>query len=382
CTFSELQADTLRLIDGGMISGKLLNDAKSEVLKIQTSDGMEIEIARTQCKDIRITGEREAKYVELVNSKDDSHASHQSIARECAGNSQKLLSMAHLERAVELDPTDKNSWVALDYAQSPPNSGIWVKKEVLAHSKGLVERYKGRGYTTQYARAMAEADDRINRAKHQLEDAIDRHYKNRNQTTNRGIEARTFFSNLTDVMAIDEISKRIKEELAKGRIDDLWMSLLAQMPGSSASGALIDLAINANNTQVEDQCLTLLVRTPDSTEIAFSGFMSALAKPELRDRAARHLESLQDPRAIPVLIRSLVSVKKITQSGPNTSVNTSGGMTLGNNTKTMEIPVNHQSVLQALNSLTGQNFSYERDKWLYWYASEYADVNLDLRRNP
>jgi hypothetical protein len=373
-----LVADTLRLIDGGMISGKILNDPKSDVLKLKTSEGIEIEVNRTQCKDIRVNSDREAKYLDMVKSLEDTSKAHQAMALECAANSQKALSLAHYERVVELDPTDNQSWAALGYLQD--KDGVWVKREIAANAKGLVERFNKRGFTTPYARAIAEADDRINKAKHQVEDLIDRHYRNLGQPANRGLEARAFFNNLTDILAIDEISKRLREDLAKGRSTEFWMGLLAQMPGNSATGALIDLALYANNTRIEDECLTLLVRNPDSTEMAFSGFLGALSKSELRDRAARLLESLNDPRAVPVLIQSLITVKKVTQSNPNT-VSTGGTMSFGNSSVTVNVPIQHQGVLQALTALTGQNYSYDKEKWMIWYASEHADVNLDLRRN-
>jgi hypothetical protein len=375
-----LRADTIKLIDGGILSGKILNDPKSEVITIQTSEGIEIAVARTQCKDVRVNGERELAYLKLVAGKEDTAEAHREIVKECGANSQKDLSEAHRERVVELDPSDSASWTALGYLK---DRGTWVKREILTTSRGLVRRYKEAGYCTPHARAIAEADDRINTAKYDVKQAIDRHYRNLSQTGNRGIEAKTFFRNLNDVLAIEFILDRTKDDLAKGKNVDFWMALLAQMPGTSACGALIDLAMNSNNSRIEDECLTLLTRTPDSTEIAYSAFLGYLGNKqlELTDRAARHLQSLGDPRAVETLIKAMYSTVTITTANQN-PISPQGGMNFGPKTSSSKHKHPHEAVISALTALTGESYGRDQDKWRIWYASTNADTNLDLRRNP
>ena len=109
-------ADTFELIGGGSFSGKLLSDRNAEIWRIETTDGIEIELPKNKfsSKSTRI-GDREKQYIESVAAKDDSIEAHREAVKECIANNQKLLADAHYERLVELDPADKQSWAAMGY---------------------------------------------------------------------------------------------------------------------------------------------------------------------------------------------------------------------------------------------------------------------------
>jgi hypothetical protein len=385
---SKVNADTFSISGGGTISGKLLSDPKADPLKILTSDGIEIEIARKHLKEkeMRLTGEREQAYIKSVLSKNDSLESHHAVVKECISNHQQELANAHKERIVELDPSDNLTWTALGYKNE---NGVWLKWEHVNSSKGLVKKYKSQGWTTPHAKAIAETDDNIKQAKADINAAIERHLRNLGQSNNKGQEATNFFRTLDNPLAIGEITKLFKEDLAVGQMRnvDFWLGLLAQMPGTSASGALIELAMSSKNQKIEEECFALLTRTPESTEIAFSAFMSYLGNKDvtLTDQAGTFLQSLNDIRAIPTLIEALTStIKRTVQSQGGNNFSSGGGVasTMGNTKGVIEKRYDHQQVLQALVAITGENFLFDKEQWRFWYARTYADSNLDLRRNP
>lgn len=381
-------ADSFRLNDGGVVTGKFLNDPKSEVIKFQTNDGIVLELPRTQCKDIRTATERETEYLKLIAGKPDTADVHREIAKECLSLHQSQLADAHKERVVELDPADNYTWAALGYLQQ---KGLWVKKEVLATSKGLVRTFgKGQNWVTPHARAIAEADDRIKQSEAKFREEIDRHYKNLNQSGEKRFDAENYFRSLNNFLAVKHILKRAKDDLANNRPIELWMNLLEQMPGTSATYAIIEIAMLTNNRSIQDECMRLLMRSKESTEIALNAFLTHLdnrnsdvnKKIATIDLAAQYLGTLNDERAIVPLINKLNSLVKQTVTRPNTVSPNGGGMSFGNNSQTLERMNNHAPVRDALISITGENFGFDQREWGRWYARTHAEENLDLRRNP
>ena len=381
---SVVKGDTFQLLGGGSFSGKLMNDPKSAVLKIQTIDGVEMEIPRNRISKALIQGEREKKYISSISAKDDSIESHREAIEVCRTNSQKQLSDAHYERIVELDPSDRTAWAAIGYA--PDSSGQWVKAERIQQSRGLVKEYDGPRWTTPHARAIAEVEHKQALAKADISKKLTNALKNQKSNNPKlAAEATAFLNNLADPLAIDAVVSKLKENLKNGGNGELFMRILSQMPGTSASQAFIDLAMNSPNQAIVDQCLELLVRSENSQELAILAFLDALNSKDLkkRDRAGSNLQGLADERCIYTLINSLISKYTRTQSvGGTNTFGSDGGVsasTPGTVTTKHEHP--HEPVLQALSMVTGENFGFDQKKWRQWYADKYADTNLNLRRD-
>ena len=130
----------------------------------------------------------------------------------------------------------------------------------------------------------------------------------------------------------------------------------------------------------------MLLRTEYSSELALSAFLGALGSKDIQkiDRAGSNLQVLNEDRAVFPLIESLTSIITRTQTTPGTNaINSDGGVqqSMGASKTTTKQPYNHQSVLSALNSITGENFGFNKQEWRLWYARKYADTNLNLRRS-
>ncbi len=384
-TLSVSKADTFEILGGGTISGRpLANDPKSEFVKILTSDGFEIEIARTKLsvKESLSTGEPQLAYAKLFGSKDDSAESHKELALYSRSNVTLELSNAHYERIVELDPSDRLAWAAIGYI--PDKDGIWIRKETLNKRRGLVKGKKR--LTTMHAKAITEVEDKLSKDIALMKVEIDRNLSNLGKPNAQGAKAAEFFRTLNDPLAIDKVHDLLAKELNEGRNVDMYMEILARMPGASASSTFISLAMNSNNQDVVNASLELLLRTEYSSELALSAFLAALGSKDIQkiDRAGSNLQVLHEDRAVFSLIESLTSIITRTQSTPGTNaISSDGGIqqTMGGSKTTTKQPYNHQSVLSALNSITGENFGFSKQEWRLWYARTYADTNLNLRRN-
>jgi hypothetical protein len=64
--------------------------------------------------------------------------------------------------------------------------------------------------------------------------------------------------------------------------------------------------------------------------------------------------------------------------------NTKGGIGMGmggGGPKVILYYVHNQSVLDALVTITGQNFSFDQRAWRTWYAAQTKTPPIDARRN-
>ncbi len=144
---------------------------------------------------------------------------------------------------------------------------------------------------------------------------------------------------------------------------EIYMQMLLQMPGLSATKVFIRLAMNTNvPNYIVDQSLEALNRYDLSRDIAASDFYrrswsnpKALYKSQAEfdavvqriDRAARNLQSLPSEVAIVALINALTTTGNIVQQRQqNAGIDSSGGAGL-TTPGSVAIPVsyNHESVL-------------------------------------
>jgi len=369
-------ADVFELRGGGTITGKLLSDPSSDVYKIQTNDGIVLEISSGKLKPTVVISEEVQKIYKSMVGKEDSAELHRAISLEL-NRDYKQLAKAHQERVVELDPTEEN-WSALGGYYRDPKSGEWVSKELINKRKGLVRA--GKDWDTPQSQAIVKAIEKRDKANAEIKNRIDREWKNLNEKAPKGPVAIEYFRNLNDPLAIPHIEALISKD---PRRSETWMEILAKMPGNSAAGAFLRLSMQSTNSELSNLALEMLNRTTESREIAFQYYLGLLDKVELRNRAASNMQDFADTRAIPKLIDTLNSIRKIkrTESTPN-SINSNGDVSMGSTaTKEYSSLINHPSVHGLLVSLANENFQYDQVKWRYWYAMNFAKSNLNLRRD-
>ena len=393
-----VQADTFELRGGGIITGKLINDPASSVLKIRTNDGVDLEIASSKIKTSLVTPEHEKAYMSWLMGKEDTAELHRAVSLDCLNLTRdpKALSYAHKERAVELDPSNEN-WSAIGYSQDKL-TGEWTRRDVLQKRKGMVS-LPGNKWDTPQSKAIADFDKARLVETKKIEGLIDQHLRNLTQQGAMGAKAKEFFSTLVDPVAMKTIYN-LDNRLAINKIydllqkdanrSDMYIDLLAKMPDNSANSVFVKIAMNFTNSQLVSQAIELLERTEASREYAFQQFLNVISNDKSPtgaiDRAGSNVQSFADKRAIPILIDRLVSILSKQTVIPNPVSQSSDGSVSGGfggpKTVTTKALYNHSTVLSALRSLVDNtNYEYNIPEWRIWYSNTFAKTNLNLRRD-
>ena len=377
-----LNADTFQIRDGGTISGMILNDTNSAVLKIRTNDGIVLDIASSKIKRVPISAEVEQAYKTMI-SKEDTAELHRAISQDL-NRDHKNLSTAHKERVVELEPSDEN-WGSLGYFKDP-KSGEWVRRDYINMRKGMM--YEGKKWDTPESRAIDESEKKLKTDVGNINRLIEQHLKNLSAGGPKEQKAIEFFSTLNDKLAIKKIYEKLLSDSNLGRAE-MYMQILAKMPGTSACGVFAEIAMNSPNETLRGHAIELLERTEASREFAFNYFTSVIrnskSTPAYVDRAGTNVQGFLDKRAIPTLIDRLITkVKRETSIPGQNTFSKDGGSSLSTGPQKIEMQYDHkhQSVLSGLLMLAdGANFQYDIPRWREWYAYTYAKSNLDLRRD-
>lgn len=384
------RADTLVLKNDGILSGSI-KKATTDSVVIQTSEGILIQVEKTQIAKQRVDSDPEKAYVASLKDRPDDADNNRAIAKECLARSQKSLSDAHYERVVELDPSDGTAWSAIGYIKDE-QTGQMARRDALLHRRGIMRyTYKGKSsQTTMHAAAIAASKEKAAKMRAEIAKLVDVNLKNlRSSNQKLSFEAREFFNNLNDPLAIGKIKDLLVDSVRKGGNWGQYFDILLRMPGQSATGTFIDLASDLNMPQaVVDTCLEALMRTETSRDIAMVAFLGKLSGGAKKivaviDRAGSNLEVLGDERTIPSLIDALnTPVSTTIQKPPNSGIDSTGSVqqAFGPQTETINGVANQPGVLAALTKITGQSFSYNEIAWRQWFAMTYAKTNLDLRR--
>jgi hypothetical protein len=101
------------------------------------------------------------------------------------------------------------------------------------------------------------------------------------------------------------------------------------------------------------------------------------------------LKEMGDPTAVGDLIDALVTTHKYKLPGGNPgqisttfTPNGPGGLSVGGNRPTIvSRQLSNRPVLEALVSLTGVNFGFDKGKWKAWYAAQHRQPGMDARRD-
>jgi hypothetical protein len=324
---------------------------------------------------------------------------HRSVSLELNRES-KELAFPHRERMIELDPSEEN-WRALGGYNLNKATGEWERHELMFRRQGKVQVSGSGKWDTTQSQSIFNFEKREAENKGKLRGMIDQQLKNlTNRAPKIASDAVEFFTALGDTKVFQE-KFGLNNRLAIGHLAELLpasdasraemlMGILAKMPDNSACGVFVDIAMNSENSQLVDQAIELLKRTEASRELAFLQFLRVLEtvdpkKPKINaiDRAANHLQSFPDNRAIVPLIENLVSIVKKQEilKAPNAI---SGNNVQMGSDKVInhEIPYSHNAVHAALTQLSdGADFRFDKRQWYLWYAANFSRSNLSLRRD-
>lgn len=189
-----------------------------------------------------------------------------------------------------------------------------------------------------------------------------------------------------DPLAVPALAAAVISE-PQARVRLLYVEALGGIGTPDAIGAIVTLTLDHPDGEVRHVATEQLVE--HHAAWAVPPLIAALAGPDNGriNRAAAALGRLGDPRAIEPLIAALVTshTTMTAGNGGKTSVTFtpgSGGLALGGGPKAATTIMQNRSVLEALTTLTAENFSWNVAAWRQWLAAQGLPPETDLRRDP
>lgn len=205
-------------------------------------------------------------------------------------------------------------------------------------------------------------------------------------------EARGNIRAIDDPHAVKALAAGLQDDRPRVRI--LFVETLASVGTAGAAAILSARSLEDPVEEVRLTCLDYLKTKKDPDLIAY--YVGALGSKDnaLVNRAAVALGRMNDPSAIGPLIDALVTThkQKIAQGSPGSLSPTFGvgpggapgpsGLAVGGRTKIIAYQLSNQAVLDALVTLSGQNFQFHKPSWRQWHAAQRSlDPMINLRRD-
>jgi len=384
------QGEVFVLAGGGRVVGELLNKDESprEKFVIRTGGGGQVTLAACQVKQMLHTRPGELEYENIKPRYPDTVEGQWALAEWCRQRSLAAQRQGRLERIIELDPDHASARRALGYHQ---HGGRWVTREQLMAENGY-KRYKGR-YRTAQEIELLERKRKLDVSEKEWFGKLKRW---------RGwlggekdAEGRRSILSIKDPLAVKALAASLENDpVENARL--LYVETLARIDDPQAVKTLAVRSIEDPVEEVRLTCLDYLEKLNNPDVTAY--YVGKLGDKSNRviNLAAVGLRRVKDPSAVGPLIDALVTTHKfkVTKGGGPGSMTTTfgtgpggsgapggGGLSMGGKPKIYSLHLRNQAVLDALVTVTGQNFNFDQRAWKYWYAAQKKTAPLDARRD-
>ena len=329
------------------------------------------------------------QYVERSRALPDTVETHRELAAWC--NKKKLSKKKnhHLERILELDPTDEAARLSLGYQK---HHGRWMTRDGIMAARGM-RKYDGKFRTPQDI-ALRERTKKREQAETDWFRSIRRWVSWLDDR--RADEAAEMIADVKDPYAAKAIVKLLNSE-DNQRVRDLLTATLAELKHPVVVTTLVNFSILEPDREVRMQCLEYLLQ--NHQPISLMPYIKALQDRdnEIVNRAAEALRLLENPRAISPLIDALVTTHKFkninapvgnmgasfSPKGGGPSGGGGGGLNMGGNkSKYIKRDLRNLQVRQALVDLSGgQDYEFDERLWRRWFVNEQIHDFVDTRRD-
>ncbi|MBC7821676.1 MAG: HEAT repeat domain-containing protein [Planctomycetaceae bacterium] len=411
-TSVELSADVIKLKDGGEIRGTVKpvdpkarreKDAVADEVVIESLTGAEIVVARQEVVFITKRPRNVEEYESQARRVDDTVEARWQLAEWCRKHGLTEARKEQLSRILELDPEHKPAHYGLAHRRQ---GNTWITPEeadaeLLA--AGYV-RYKGRLITT-LERELLENGATRQQEQNEWRPKIRLWlgWLNGRDATRRA-DAVVKFRELRDHDAIPAIVDFLLSD-ANAEIRRLAVQTLAQMEGTAAVPALVRVALSDAEPSLQSSAFQALPEEQRAAAVPF--FQRALRDESnlIVRRASVLLGRCGVRQAVPTLIEALATSHKIrVPQGPayaasfnrNGSMAGSGsvlppeveaamragqlpyGVVIDNSNApaapvkwvTVLVPLQNAEALDALRTLTQQNFGFDKRAWRLWWQAQ------------
>jgi len=402
---SLVHADVVRLEAGGEVRGVITDPAddriESPTITIETLTGGTVTLARSDVAFItrrpRILEEHDVKSATAANTVE----AQWELAEWCLANDLDEQRVEHLQKIVALEPDHAAARAALGQKNY---DGVWMTREEQMESRGLVE-HKGRWITPQELELIEKTD--AERAREQGWFSEIRKLKGwlRASSDDLRRQALEQLRALRDPDAVPALSKFFRDD-PDTSVRLLYVGVLTEIAGPKPAAALVTQALHDVDRQVRDTAFESI--TEPRYEAALPYFVQGLRHPQnvVVRRAGRGLEQIADERAIPDLIKALITTHKHSIRVPDNSqtmtFNSNGTYGAGGiplppeialgirtgafpngvivndlsrpvvqmRTVTINVAEENPEVLSALETITGESFGFDERTWSLWWTAK------------
>jgi len=191
---------------------------------------------------------------------------------------------------------------------------------------------------------------------------------------------------ISDRFAVPALATALAKE-PSFRVRSLYVESLSRIRSWDATAVLIATAVDHSDSETRIAATErLIVIGPHQ---ALPAILSALAGADNAriNRAAEAIGRLGVPSAVSPLINALETQHMVVAGDGAAEGATSatftpsgGGLSMGSGKKNIKVSVQNERVLQALISLTGVNFEWNRSAWRAWLANRQSPPDFDPRR--
>lgn len=384
-------AEVFVLTGGGRVAGELVNRDESPRRQyvIQVADGARLTLDAAQVRQVLRPRDEEVEYERIQPTYADTAEAQWELAEWCRQHRLKAQREVHLRRVIELDPNHADARHALGYSQV---DGTWATRDEIMIERGYL-KYKGHWKLKQEIDIL-EGKRKRNAAQQVWFQKLKRWRGwlggDRHQQAVENIQT------ITNPVAVTALAVGLRDEnLPAVRL--LYIEALAKIDTPEATRALAIASIYDPVGEVRLTCLDRLQTKPRPEVVAYyvGKLKGKKSTNEVINLAGFALGRMKDPSAIGPLINALVTVHKFKiakPGGPGAMGGTfgtgpggkaaGGGLSAGGGPTIIRQPFSNQAVLDALVSLTGQNFNFDKQAWKYWYAAQKKPPEtIDARRD-
>ena len=376
-------ADVLLLKSGGRLKGTIQRhpnvDDESYIFRI--GKGTLVKIPAADVGRVQKLSDDEQRYATLLPDMPDTAKGHFTMAEWCQRNGLRSQRQFHLEQVLKYDPAHVEAHRMLGFKFV---RGKWVRSDEFMEAQGY-QQYRGNWRLPQQVE--------LEKQQHETELA----QKKWRSDIRRW---RTWLNGRQRVVGEQKL-RAIKDPLAAAGIVDLlpkesdpavrkiYVDVLARLQNADAMTGLIDRAIYDDELEVRLSAVEGL-----RGRGAIEPFVRALRSTDNLTvrRAGVVLGRLGDETAVRSLIDALVTTHTYVVK-PNSNIQTGFGATsdgstgingfsAGGGPKRISQDIENKSVLDALVSITGQNYRYSKPDWKRWYIQKKAlPDTVNLRRD-
>lgn len=376
-------ADILRLRNGVDLEGEWLNPDENPrtTYEFKTPEGTQVSFSAEEVEKVTVPSDLDTKYLRAVSKMPETAAAHWKMHEICRKQQMQERADFHLRQVLRLDPDHKEARNKLGYSKD--DQGRWVTQDEFLAKGGYV--YRGRSWVTQQESALLDYIEQTDSARRQWKHDLQRWRK---QLDGRaGAEAQQNILSINDPAAVESLSLLLsREEIPQYK--RWYLDVLNRLSDTSATQALVNAALQDPDQEVRELCVSYLKGDRQSYAVVAATSSLKGNDPVLLNRAAYLLEQLNGQSGIRQLINALTTTKQTIINTPGTQAGFEkgggGGIGFsqgGGKVRHTEIFEN-TGVLEALKTMTGQDFGYDKSAWRAWYIQSQTPSHVNLRRDP